>query len=651
MPNQLKHARSPYLKQHQNNPVHWYEWNNETLELAKKSNKLILVSIGYSACHWCHVMAHESFEDEETAEIMNTHFINIKIDREERPDLDAIYMDACQLVTGRGGWPLNAFALPDGSPFHAGTYFPKAQWNKTLLQIAALWQNEPKQVLEYSKDLKKGIEQVSDFRVVNSTTDQSVSMAIEKLSTQYDTRNGGMKGAPKFPMPTLWNLLIDPLLNQPEALEQSNFTLNQMRLGGIYDWVEGGFARYAVDERWFAPHFEKMLYDNAQLISLYCKAYAITSNERFKEIAEACGTYILKEWEAKDGGFYSAYDADSEGIEGKYYCFTDEEIEKLKLEHNDLFKKYFQISVGGNWEKGLNILYPILSEEKFATQENISAFPSVLEEWKNELKKARLKKVKPGLDDKQNTEWNALLLSSFCHLCQISDKPVWGKPAHALFRYLTQIPYLEDKELSHMVHHKAPYIKAFFEDYAHFIAACLVYFETFSDPKSLELATRLCNNADQKFLDHESGFYKTTQDQLIIEKKIEITDNVIPSANSVMCENLLKLGLINGDDNLFSHGTQMLKKIRNQALAHPQHYANWTRLLSVEHLGFPYVASNAPVLLTHRHKAWMNLVWNENSGNIPLFAGKNFEQENLFYYCANKVCQAPVSSTEEITYI
>ncbi len=650
MPNQLKHARSPYLRQHENNPVHWHEWNEETLELAKKSNKLILVSIGYSACHWCHVMAHESFEDEATAQIMNAHFINIKIDREERPDLDAIYMDACQLVTRSGGWPLNAFALPDGSPFHAGTYFPKAQWQKILSQIAQLWISEPNKVLEYSLNLKKGIEQVSDFIPEKEPSNGSMDTAIEKIITQLDTYNGGMKGAPKFPMPTLWNFLIDPLLHQKTAQNHAIFTLEQMRLGGIYDWVEGGFARYAVDERWFAPHFEKMLYDNAQLISLYCKAYAITGNEVFKTIAEACGEYVLAEWKAEDAGFFSAYDADSEGVEGKYYCFTHDEINHLKLDNESLFKQYFQISEKGNWEHDLNILYPILTESEFASNENIQDFKSLLKLWRDQLNKARNNKIKPGIDDKQNTTWNALLLSAFCHLSQINASQQWRESARSLFGYMKQKPYLMDGSLSHMVHKKEAYISAFFEDYAHCIASLINYFEIFSDQNSLDLAMQLGQEVNDLFFDEASGFYKTAQQNKIIRKKIEITDNVIPSANSVMCENLLKLGLIRGKDKWFHQGEGMLEKMKDKALMHPQHYANWCRILSIQQNGYPYVVSNKHGIQVNRHKAWMNLVWHKELSDIHIFTGKDFSNKDVFYYCANKVCHAPVSNSEDIRY-
>ena len=651
MPNQLKYARSPYLKQHENNPVHWHEWGSEALNLAQKEDKLILVSIGYSACHWCHVMAHESFEDQETAEIMNTHFVNIKIDREERPDLDAIYMDACQLVTGSGGWPLNAFALPDGTPFHAGTYFPKPQWQKVLLQIAQLWQQDRSKVLDFAKDLKDGIETVSGFIPEQEKEPTGIETALEKLSSQFDSTYGGMKRAPKFPMPTLWNFLIDPILGSEGMQKHSLLTLEQMSLGGIYDWVEGGFARYSVDERWFAPHFEKMLYDNAQLINLYCRAYAISGDANLLQIAEDSADYVVREWKANDGGFYSAYDADSEGVEGKYYCLTWTEIEELDVSNKNLFTSYFQLKENGNWEHGLNILYPIYNQSVFALQNDVSNFSDQLKSWKNALREVRSKKIKPGLDDKQNTAWNALLLTSFCHLYSINPIEKWKKEASSLHQYLIQGPIGTDGKLTHMVQNQEPYIQAFLEDYALNIAALISYFETFSDAEALQQAAALSAETITHFYDKQSGFFKNSREQQIVKHKIEITDNVIPSSNSTMCENLLKLGLILGKEEWMQMGEKMLDAMESKAREHPQHYSNWCRILLIRKSGYSHIISNAPLPKGHLYKTWMHLAWTPEMSNISVFEHKNFEKIDTFYYCANKVCHAPVYNAEEIQYM
>jgi len=650
MPNQLNKAKSPYLKQHENNPVYWYEWGKEALDLAKKENKLVLVSIGYSACHWCHVMAHESFEDEETAKLMNTHFINIKIDREERPDLDAIYMDACQLVTGSGGWPLNAFALPDGSPFHAGTYFPKAQWQKVLLQIAQLWEQDPTKVLDYANDLKAGIEKVSSFLPDKTKTSVPLNEALLPLSDQFDITYGGMNRAPKFPMPTLWNFLVDPLLKQKELQNHAIFTLDQMRLGGIYDWVEGGFARYSVDHKWFAPHFEKMLYDNAQLISLYCKAYAITGNTTFYTIAEECAQFVCQDWKANDYGFFSAYDADSEGMEGKYSCFTDEEINALSLDQEDLFRTFFQVSRKGNWEHHLNILYPLQDELTFAAQNNIANFPKLLNSWKTQLRKARTEKVKPGLDNKQNTAWNAMMLCAFCHLYQVTGKDQWKNEASSLFNYLLTTPMNDKKELQHMVHNGEAYVDAFLEDYAQLTQSFLFYFETFGDLKALEKARQYCAHTITHFRDQESGFFRTAKENKIISQKLEITDNVIPSANSIMCENLLKLGLILGNSEWFKIGEHMLASMKNKSHQHPEYYANWCRLLAIADEGYPYIVTNGSIPNKKRNEVWMNIYSSNKNFAINLFKGKDFSKPNTYYYCANKVCHSPVYSVSDITY-
>lgn len=651
MPNQLQHSKSPYLKQHADNPVQWYEWNEDTLALAKKENKIIIVSVGYSACHWCHVMAHESFEDLPTAKLMNEHFINIKIDREERPDLDAIYMDACQLISGSGGWPLNVFALPSGLPFHAGTYFPKHQWQNTLMQIAKLWQTEPEKVASYATDLKEGLEKVSGLGIIVSPDpDHTIEKTTVAFQQQFDNKHGGFNRAPKFPMPVVWKFLLESshYYDLTHIENHVLFTLEQMSLGGIYDSIEGGFARYSVDKRWFAPHFEKMLYDNAQLISLFINAYQLTPNPLFLKIAEDTASFIENQWKSKTGGYFSAFDADSEGVEGKYYCLTWDEVRALKLQEEETFITYFQITKEGNWEHGLNILYPILTPQKFSAQENIENFNGILNDWKNKIATHRTTKVKPELDDKQNTAWNGLMLSALCHLSAVA--PRWEPFAQELYNYIHQQCF-KGNVLYHIIKDEQPYIEGFLEDYSATIQATLHYFEVFNTEEVLLFAQQLLDKAIELFYIETDGFFAmaTQKHHQIITNKVEVTDNVIPSSNSIMAENLLKLGLILENDAYFKKGEHMVNQMANKALSHAEYYANWTRLLLIKSRGYPYIISNQKIPNQQKAKVWITFE-SSKDGQIPLFQNKDLGQGSKIYFCANYTCSPPVSNPEEIIF-
>jgi len=375
--NNLVNATSPYLLQHANNPVNWEEWSPEVLDRAKKENKPLLISIGYAACHWCHVMAHESFEDEKVAELMNEHFICIKIDREERPDIDHIYMEAAQMLTGRGGWPLNAFALPDGRPFYAATYFPKDNWKKVLANVAKAYDNSYDQLLETAEKLTEGIKVGQEFSSVENNETFKVSNYRDFLLSwqkSVDLENGGFKGAPKFPMSNSWQFLLQYYqnINEHFAAEALLKTLDEMAFGGIYDQIGGGFSRYAVDDKWFAPHFEKMLYDNALLVSLYANAYKRFPKPHYKKIISETIDFITRELKHPEAGFYSALDADSEGEEGKYYVWSYEELSEF-LSDKELFlvENYFNCTKRGNWESSNNILFTNQSPLDYAKAKNL----------------------------------------------------------------------------------------------------------------------------------------------------------------------------------------------------------------------------------------------------------------------------------------
>ena len=418
--NQLINETSPYLLQHAHNPVNWYPWGEEALEKAKKENKLIIVSIGYAACHWCHVMEHESFENEEVASLMNDEFVCIKIDREERPDIDQVYMNAVQLISGRGGWPLNCITLPDGRPIYGGTYYPAKNWMELLTNVNRFVKESPDRAENQATELTKGVNS-TEFITLNEDKAQFSTLDLDRMFThfekQLDPVNGGNKGAPKFPMPVGYEFLLhyNYVMDEPEALEAVILTLNKMANGGIYDQIGGGFSRYSTDAYWKAPHFEKMLYDNAQLVSLYSSAYQLTKNPTYKNTIEETLSFVDRELSAKEGGFYSSLDADSEGEEGKFYVWKYEEIKNLIKNETDLISDYYNIEKDGNWENGENILLKTLSNSAFAQKNNLSEKELIakVNDFKSILLKEREKRIRPALDDKILTSWNALMIKGY----------------------------------------------------------------------------------------------------------------------------------------------------------------------------------------------------------------------------------------------
>ncbi len=419
-PNRLIDETSPYLLQHAFNPVDWHAWNAVTLEKAKIQNKLILVSVGYSACHWCHVMAHESFEDEEVAKIMNENFICIKVDREERPDVDQIYMDAVQLISGRGGWPLNCFALPDGRPFWGGTYFPKEQWKEILNSIIQLYSTQREKLLQQASEITEGIKR-NDFINPDAGTSgfdkEMTDDMVQHFSARFDNLEGGSKGAPKFPMPNnlLFLLRYYSQSRKPEFLAHVELTLKKMAAGGIYDQIGGGFARYSVDEHWHIPHFEKMLYDNAQLVSLYSEAYKLTKDEQYKDIIIETLEFVKRELTSPEGGFYSSLDADSEGVEGKYYVWEKNELEDLLGQNAPIIIDYFGIDQDAYWENGKNVLIKAVTISQLAEKYNKpeEVVRNLISESREKLLSKRSERARPDLDDKILTSWNGLMVKGY----------------------------------------------------------------------------------------------------------------------------------------------------------------------------------------------------------------------------------------------
>ncbi|HCW07415.1 MAG TPA: thioredoxin domain-containing protein, partial [Cytophagales bacterium] len=541
MPNKLIHSTSPYLLQHAHNPVNWQEWGEEALNEAKNLDKPILVSIGYSSCHWCHVMEHQSFENNEVAEVMNKSFVCIKVDREERPDLDQIYMDAVQAMGMNGGWPLNVFLTPDQKPFYGGTYFPPQNWIQLLAQIAYTFEAKRSEINQSADELASHLQRSELDRYAKDTNAaifnlEKIKDSFELVQSRFDKKWGGLAKAPKFVMPAVWLWLLRYYFSSKNdaALEMTLHTLKQMTRAGLYDQLGGGFSRYSVDGQWFAPHFEKMLYDNAQLLSLYAEAFAITKDEQFKSVVYETIGWLKREMTHAEGGFYSALDADSEGVEGKFYTWTWNEFEQAVGADKEEVSNYFHCTTEGNWEHGQNIL--ICEPGQTETDLIISA--------KKKMFAFREKKPRPSLDDKILTGWNAMTIVGLtdCYkafgekdFLDLAQKNISFIEKHLIFNGKVFRSYRDKRSNT----------EGFLEDYAFLIRAYISLYEVTFDESYLQKAQLWTNYTLENFLDEEDYYFhfsSLSSEQLIAKKK-EVFDNVIPSSNAVMARNLFHLGI------------------------------------------------------------------------------------------------------------
>jgi len=661
--NQLIHSTSPYLLQHAHNPVNWHPWSNEVIEQAKKENKLILVSIGYAACHWCHVMEHESFEDTAVARVMNENFVCIKVDREERPDVDHYYMSAVQLMRKQGGWPLNVIALPDGRPIWGGTYFPKETWTKNILTVADYYKKNKKQTEEFASELQQGIQQISltaEVENVVPVKSRLIERGVAGWKEHFDMENGGRIGAPKFPMPvTLEFLLYYGFIKEDEKTQEFvNITLAKMARGGIYDQVGGGFARYSVDDKWKVPHFEKMLYDNGQLLSIYSKGYQQFKNEEFKTIVYETVDFIERELMDKSGAFYSSLDADSEGEEGKFYVWKKEELKQIIGEKDfKLFAEYYHVNPKGFWEHGNYILLRESSCIEFAEKQGLELeeFQVKVSQWKYVLLKEREKRVRPGLDDKTLTSWNALVIQG------LTDAYKAFKEDHFLFLAIKNANFLKDKQLGSngKLYHNwkagTSSISGFLEDYALCIQAYLSLFEVTGDEVWLYTAGKILAYTFEHFYDEKKGlFYFSEKDEnAIVSNHFQNEDNVIPAANSVMANNLHRMYLIFGKPEYKTILKKMLHYITPQFTNYPMAYANWgTLMLKLTEPYFEVVVcgSNSNQLLSNMQSGYKpNILWafSNQESEIPILKERFIAGQDLIYVCEEGVCQLPVSSSEE----
>jgi uncharacterized protein YyaL (SSP411 family) len=587
MPNQLIHENSPYLLQHANNPVNWYPWGQEALSKAREENKPIFLSIGYAACHWCHVMEHESFEDPETAALMNENFVSIKVDREERPDLDSIYMQATTAMTGSGGWPMSVFLTPDLRPFYAGTYFPPVQrynmpsFKEVLLSLAKAWKEERQevdrvgdQVVQYIKpqELTNGIKE--------TFTEESLEAATKSLLDAYDWGNGGWGAAPKFPQPMTIDFLLRRALSKSpqreQALKAVVHVLNAMARGGMYDVVGGGFARYSVDNFWRVPHFEKMLYDNAQLALAYLHGYLVTKDVRFRQIGEETLDFILRELTHNKGGFYSSLDADSEGDEGKYYVWKQDELQNALGDDFDFFKAAYGITPQGNWE-GKIVLQRALDDASLAARFKLDpeTVRAKLAESHRKLLQIRERRVRPGTDDKILVMWNGLALSAFAEAARYLGRKDYLEAAIQNARFLLDNLYLDDRLLRSWREGQAKH-NAYLEDYAALVLGLLSLYQSDPNPEWYTAALKLADEMVEHFSDPGGGFFDTRDDhETLLLRPKDIQDNATPSGSALTVTALLELSAYGDRTAWRDKAEEMLGSMKNFVLRYPTAFAKW----------------------------------------------------------------------------
>ncbi len=660
--NHLINETSPYLLQHAHNPVNWYPWGEEALEKAKTEKKLIIVSIGYSSCHWCHVMEHESFEDSAVARLMNEHFICIKVDREERPDIDHIYMTAVHLLNQQGGWPLNCIALPDGRPIWGGTYFPKASWMDALSQVNDYYLKNPAEAERYAAKLAEGIAQNSIFQTAENSsllTKEELSASMEKWAKQFDLTHGGHQGAPKFPMPVNLEFLLQygKLQKDQAILDYVKTTLTMMARGGIYDQAGGGFARYSVDPVWKVPHFEKMLYDNAQLIGLYAMAFQVYGDENFRQVVNQSVDFLKREMINRDGSFYSALDADSEGVEGKFYVWKRKELEELFPGDMDLLSEYYNINETGLWEEGNYILYRTVDPDTFAGERGLDpeAFRERINQWNQVLLKARSERIRPGLDDKSLTSWNALAISGLVKAYRATGQKDHLEMAVRCATSIRDFMWSNEKVLYRNYKNGRVTIPGFHIDYALTIEACLDLYESTMDGGWLEMARELTEVTLEKFHDPASGMfrYNAEDTEVLITHHLEIQDNVIPSSNSVMAHALFRMGHLLTKKAYREIATGMVEQMSERIRQYPNGFAGWGRLVLTQQHPFYEIAVVGPdaastlsqIQSEYLPQALVTATTKES--DLPLFRERYIKDKTHIFVCRDNVCQLPVENLQD----
>ena len=664
--NNLKNETSPYLLQHVENPVNWNPWDKKYLDKAKKENKLVIISIGYASCHWCHVMERESFQDSTVAKLMNDKFISIKVDREERPDIDQVYMNAIQLITGSGGWPLNVITLPDGRPIWGGTYFSKGQWISALKQISEIYETEPEKFISYANRVQEGINTLND---VVMQTDSFENIDINKYSKlllkNIDEEFGGFNGAPKFMMPNNLNFLLRYSVQEKQEKSKDKIlsTLDKMAYGGIFDHVEGGFSRYSVDERWHIPHFEKMLYDNGQLMSLYSVGYKISDKDLYKDVVYKIHEYIDSEMKDISGGYYSSLDADSKlddgtYAEGEYYSWEKEELERIIGENFDLFSEYYNVNDNGFWEEeNKYVLIRSISDIEFINKNKLDSatFQKIKSEWIYKLKLAKIDKKKPSLDYKIITSWNGLMISGYVDAYKSFNDEIFKNEAINAGEFIFKNLIKKDGGLHHNFVNGKSKINGYLEDYATVIQASLDLYEVTLNQKWIERALNLSEYVLSNFsgVDSELFYFTSSQDEDLISRSVEFRDNVIPSSNSIMAKNLFRLYHYFDKQEYYEKAQNMSLSVTAEFETYPSGYTNWFDLIynfKSNYYEIAVVGENSIKQVEEINKKYIPnklIIGSKSENNLPLLKNRYVEGKTLIYVCVNKACKMPTEDLDE----
>ncbi len=679
MPNRLIHETSPYLLQHADNPVDWYPWGSEALKLAKDTDKPILLSVGYSACHWCHVMEHESFENIEIAFLMNQYFVSIKVDREERPDIDHIYMNSVQIMSGQGGWPMTVFLTPDGKPFYGGTYYPpddrygRPGFGKILQAVATAWREKRDEIIDQGEVMAEQLNAMSQVPGLSSDLSSGLlDSAVKKLSNDFDDRLGGFGSAPKFPQPMMLDFLLRYAhrTGSDSVKQMAIFTLDRMALGGICDQLSGGFHRYATDEYWLVPHFEKMLYDNAQLAVSYLHAFQITGDAFHKKVAVEILEYVIREMSSSDGGFYSAQDADSEGVEGKFFVWKDGEVRDiLGAEDFAIFSRLFDVTPRGNWENSniLNLSAPIDSFAKSLGQDPYT-FESRIDEMRKKLFDYREARIKPMRDDKILTSWNGMMLAAFAEAAAIFDDERYRRVAISNAEFILRELYRDGILLRTGKHSHGTFtassIPGFLEDYANLADGLLRLYAATFDLKWLTTADTIVSTMLRLFKDEEGKLFDTPYDgQALICRPCDNMDNATPAGNSVAVDVLLRLAVLTGKSKYRNVAETILKRMVGIMGQHPGAFGRAlsavdfaigpTREIAI--VGDTMNAELAQMVAAVQRLYMPNTVVQvstdstEGTSNYPILRDKRaLDGLPTAYICENYACQSPINDIETL---
>jgi hypothetical protein len=662
-PNKLINSASPYLLQHAYNPVDWNPWSDEAFNRARREDKPVLISIGYSACHWCHVMEHESFENNSIAEIMNRNFICIKVDREERPDVDSIYMDAIHALGMNGGWPMNVFTTPDQKPFYGGTYFPPERWKLLLENINNAWNNDKENIIESADALTEAISRRDDTEYAAAEIIRpditGLSRIAGGLKPHFDKSYGGITGAPKFPMPSIWHFLLKSgsMLKDDEILKQVEHTLDAMSAGGINDQLGGGFSRYSVDERWFAPHFEKMLYDNGQMLSLYSDAWRFFKKDEYKKTVYRTAEFILRELQSPESGFYSALDADSEGVEGKFYVWSYDEIQAIADKDAELFMDFYNVSKKGNWEHGNNILYRDIPLNRTSEKSGMSEseLSGLLNRVEQKLRTIRSERIRPGLDDKIIAGWNGLVLKGLCDAYNAFNDDLFLNAAASNASFIKN-RMIQDGRLYRNYKNNLSYTDGSLEDYALVIQGFISLYQTGFDEAWLREANSLCRYVLEHFADTGNSFLYFTDinSEKLITRKKEIFDNVIPSSNSVMASNFYLMGRLLSDNSYIDISDRMLRDISALLDRGLQFMSNWAGLYFYRSYPTAEIAICGPELKkfkTEIEKEWIPNKITAGSlepSSLPLLNNRiPANGATKIYICSDNTCGLPADTVKE----